>query len=299
MRSMLWFLLLSVPSQFANARTLDVAITIDSLPGGARNLAAIEHALSDYNVGVVTGFVQGNRVNTPERALALKTWYAGGHRLGSNTYAYANATQMSANDFIAEVSRNEDVLHRATGESHSWRLFRFPFLEEGADADTRSSLRQHLRDADYRIVPVTVDPGDRHWDAAYTRCMKRGDTSMAVTIQRGMVADTLLQLLWADEAARFIFGRPIKHILTVHAGSLLAANAAELLQALTEHRVRFIDLDTALQDPAYATIPENATPVGGNLLAQIIAARDLQDAPRPMAHPINWLAEQCLPTEAQ
>lgn len=278
----------------AQARALEVALTVDTVPGEPHHLAAIQSAFQARGLPSVTGFVTGAHLTSNPAAMqAVRNWIGAGNRVGNHTYSQADLRQLPLADYLADIDRNESVLETATGDTENWRVYRYPNLLEGTDAANRSAIRNHLAARGYRIAPVTIDLDDNLWADAYARCRAKGDDAMAITVQRGVVADALLQVLWADEMARALLGRPIKHIMVLHSRGLLADTADDLLQALSEHHIAIIDLRDALQDPAYATdIPADG-PMGGPFLEQLASVHPVTKAPEPVPHPIAWLSQVC------
>jgi hypothetical protein len=57
----------------------------------------------------------------------------------------------------------------------------------------------------------------------------------------------------AEQLGIELFGRPIPHVLVLHANSLNADHFGELAAMLRQRGYRFISLDDALKDPAYAS----------------------------------------------
>jgi hypothetical protein len=65
-----------------------------------------------------------------------------------------------------------------------------------------------------------------------------------------------------DTQATRLFGKPIPHVLLVHANALNAHAFGILADALTRAGHRFIPLEKALADPAYRSADRYAGPAG-------------------------------------
>jgi peptidoglycan/xylan/chitin deacetylase (PgdA/CDA1 family) len=225
----------------------------------------------------VTGFLNGATVERhPEDAAAIERWLAAGNRLGNHTYSHADLGRTDVASYLADVLRNEAWLAKFAGPpmgAHDWRVFRFPFLQEGATLDAREAVRAQLLARGYRIAPVTVDFDDWQWFPVFARC--KGPTAARdVEELRADYREAAREaLLAADEQARELFGRPIRHILLVHAGAFTAEMIDDLLAEYEALGVRFIALERALDDPAYRLDPQFSASFGATFLTQVELGR--------------------------
>ena len=68
---------------------------------------------------------------------------------------------VSTAQYLADVDAHGKLLGELTGErsldARTWKLFRYPSLIEGVDAESRTAIRRGLLGCGYRIAPVTVD----------------------------------------------------------------------------------------------------------------------------------------------
>ena len=145
-----------------------------------------------------------------------------------------------------------------------WRVFRYPFLQEGATESAREAVRAHLFEKGYRIAR-----GDgRLRGLAVVPALRalRGRERRARDLERAARAlpraPRATELLDADALARELFGRPIRQILLLHAGAFTAEMIEDLLAEYEALGVRFISLDDALEDPAYHLDPRFARELG-------------------------------------
>ena len=285
-------LLVGLP--IAPAAAIDVAVTFDDLPGGRAEIAAVLDTLAKRHWQGVPGFVNGGQISSTNGADGqLRRWMAAGQRLGNHTFSHADLWAMSTEAYLADLRRNEAVLAQVAGEQLSWRLFRYPFLFEGRSPGEYRDIRSALQAQGYTVAQVTIDPYDWAWDDAFNRCRTAQDEAGVRAVQEGFIRDALAQLHWADNAAQAVFGRPIKHILLLHIRSLAAATLDPLLDAFVAAGVRFVPIEEALADPAYATDAAGIGPVGGTYLRQLMRAHPGRGTPVPPAHPMAAIDAFC------
>ena len=85
---------------------------------------------------------------------------------------------------------------------------------------------------------------------------------------------------YREKAAERIFGRPIAHILLVHANEVTADNLTRLIEMYRSRGYNFVSVEEALKDPAYAK-PDTYTPTSDWLRSWSISNGIEFDPPRP------------------
>jgi peptidoglycan-N-acetylglucosamine deacetylase len=295
-------------SATAPGAPVEVALTIDDLPRhGAQAIgkeppavaAALLSAFSRHGLRQVYGFVNAGREEQPTDREVLRAWIAAGHPLGNHTWAHVDLEKVPAAEFIADVGRNETTLAEMTSSLRAqaplgWRVFRYPFLREGADAATREAVRAHLVAGGYRIAHVTIDPWDWSYNDAYVRCLASGAEADRAAVRTAFLDEARAKLGWSIAAAHTAAGRPVRHILLLHLGAIDADTIEDLLTAYESLGVRWITLDEAMADPIYA---ENlAGSPGGGFLSQLLRAR--RAAPPPLAFARLSVGTLCRTTAA-
>jgi peptidoglycan-N-acetylglucosamine deacetylase len=283
---------------------IEVAITVDDLPrmafGNAASGELVLHrlvtAFQRHHLPPVTGFVNGKRLEEhPEDRRALEYWLSAGNRIGNHTYSHPDFAKTPAPAFYADIERNESVLQSLDGPAragHDWRIFRYPFLQEGTSQDAREALRQYLFSRGYRIAEVTVDFEDWQWFPIFRRCSGEADDRDLDKLRaryRRAARDTLLD---SDRQARGLFGRRIRQVLLLHAGEFTADMIEDLLDEYEAMGVRFVSLDDAMQDSVYHLDPRFARNWGSPFLYQVRTALR-GDNPNPKWPPYPELASYC------
>jgi len=283
---------------------IEVAITVDDLPrmaipnSGSADvvLHQMVAAFQRHHLPPVTGFVNGKRLEEhPEDRAALEYWVKSGNLIGNHTYSHMDLAREPLPAFFADVRHNEPLLESLQGPpkpGRDWRIFRYPFLQEGTNQATRESLRSCLFARGYRIAEVTVDFEAWQWFPIFARCSAtaddRGIDKLRVRYRRA-AHDTLLD---SDRQARTLFGRRIRQVLLLHAGEFSAEMIEDLLDEYEAMGVRFVSLEDALQDSVYHLDPRFARNWGSPFLYQVRTALRGED-PNAKWPPYPELAAYC------
>ncbi len=288
------------------AAPIRVAITVDDLPShgplppGVTRLTIHKElvaAFRAHHIPAVTGFVNAKAVSEePETKAALDTWLAAGNPLGNHTYSHPNLKEIPVREYLVDIDKNEPLLVELTAahgrHAGEFKTFRYPYLEQGRDEAGRNEIRKHLFERGYRIAEVTIDFGDWAWNGPYARCLAQGNEEALAALERSFIANAVYFLRWANAAALELYGRPIPHILLLHAGAFDAKMIDRLLSAYKKAGVEFISLETAMKDAAYAADVPIAPSWGNSLLEKKITA---EDAPHPpyLLQPLGLLDSLC------
>lgn len=276
----------AAPLPEARSAPLELALTVDDLTRanvqpeperGAESLDRMVAAFARHRLPPVTGFLNGATLERhPEDRPALERWVAAGHRLGNHSFSHVDLGRVGSRAFLADVERNEPLLRDLAGPAapeRDWRVFRFPYLQEGATIQAHDEVRARLLAKGYRIAPVTVDFDDWQWFPSHARCARDGDSVGTQRLRARYRAAAREALLAADAKARRLFGRPIPQILLLHAGEFSALLMDELIAEYAAMGVRFVSLDEALADPVYALDPRVARSFGSPFLEQVAFAQ--------------------------
>jgi peptidoglycan/xylan/chitin deacetylase (PgdA/CDA1 family) len=281
------------PAAPSPPHAIDVAITVDDLPHhgadvpGESRLAihqAFVAAFRAHHVPPVYGFVIGGQLDAhPEDRAALDAWVASGNPVGNHTRTHPDLHKTTVDAYLADLDANEPLLRELArgADERSWKVFRYPYLQEGTDLASRARIRDHIAARGYRIAQVTVDFYDWAYNAPYARCLARRDEQALAALKKSYLDDARLSLHWADAAARALFGRPVEQILLLHIGAFDALVLDELLTQYERQGVRFVSLEQAMADPIYAVEPRAPRAWEGTFLAQVREARGVDDPPEP------------------
>jgi peptidoglycan/xylan/chitin deacetylase (PgdA/CDA1 family) len=257
-----------VGAQAPDTVTRELAITVDDLPGVSAENQSIEHlqrltsgilaAFARHRVPAI-GFVNEGKLDRdgtpdPMRVALLRQWSEAGLELGNHTYSHLDLHVAPLADVEADVRRGEPVTRDLmTKAGKRLRYFRHPFLHTGRNAETRRSFEAFLTERGYTVAPVTVDNADYIFAAAYDRRTAAGDTAQVERIFETYIDYMSRVVEFYEQQSHAILSRPMRQILLVHANALNARALPIWLPMLEKRGYRFVPLERALEDPAYAT----------------------------------------------
>jgi acetyl esterase/lipase/peptidoglycan/xylan/chitin deacetylase (PgdA/CDA1 family) len=242
----------------------EVAITIDDLPLNGPQFDAgrlrvmtdkFLAAINKHRIPVV-GFVNESLLQalgeTDARIAILKAWADGGVELGNHTFSHLGFKDASLADYEDDFVRGETVtrsLLKQKGQKP--RYFRHPFLQMGGSREIEQSFENFIAERGYKIAPVTVDVMDWMILSAYAGARAQGDGAMMKRVSGEYLKFAERKFDSCEQIAGDLFGRPIKHILLLHANELSADNLDGLATMLENKGYRFISVEQALKDPVY------------------------------------------------
>lgn len=263
----------------------EIAITFDDLPvhqplpAGETPLAVADRilaALKAARLPAVHGFVNGAATaGDPATEKVLAAWRAAGYPLGNHGWSHARLDSLDDAAVATEIERNEPLLER-WGMKPGRRWFRFPYLAEGGTPAHRAAIRRLLAARGYRIAAVTMSFGDYRWNAPYARCLARGDKAAIDTLEHSFLAAADAAIIRSRSMAKSLYGRDIPYVLLMHAGAFDAHMLSRLLALYAARNVRFVPLDRAERDPAYASdvdprLPARAASLESRMTGQGLA----------------------------
>ncbi len=212
------------------------------------------------------GFVNEDKLESgdkvdPARVSLLERWLDAGQELGNHTYSHPDihrppeggqTKQEALADFQRDVLRGE-VVTRPLVESRGGELryFRHPFLHTGRDLETKRGLERFLAEHGYSVAPVTIDNSEWIFARAYTEALDRDDEKLQSKLGDSYVDYMERMVEYYEGQSRAILGHEIPQILLLHANAINAHHMGRLITRLERRGYRFIDLETALEDPAY------------------------------------------------
>jgi peptidoglycan/xylan/chitin deacetylase (PgdA/CDA1 family) len=262
-----------------------VAITVDDLPSPEIALSS-EADLAARNARIVaaltgtraTGFVNEQKLGVQSQGIGpqvdlphglasdqvrgalvqrregwLQAWLDAGLELGNHTFDHNGLTATPIDVYERSILDGERWLRPALakrGQTPRW--FRHPYLQAGQDDAVRACLDAFLADHGYRIAPVTVDNGEWIYARAYVLLLDAGRRDEAAALIPEYIDYMEAKFGFFEQASKRLFGREIAQILLIHANALNADALPRLLERIRRRGYVFVDLDTALTDPAYA-----------------------------------------------
>jgi peptidoglycan/xylan/chitin deacetylase (PgdA/CDA1 family) len=193
------------------------------------------------------------------RADLLRAWLDAGHELGNQTYRHMNLFDTPLDAWQENVVRGESLLRRLLGErGQRLRWFSYPFLNTGPDAETKRAAAEFLKGRGYSVHPVTVDSLDYLFAHAHQEALRRNDAETARRVADEYVPYMERMMEFYEGLSRDVFGREIPQVLMLTASPIVAERFDELASMLKRRGYRFVALDEAVADEAYAR-PETYT----------------------------------------
>jgi hypothetical protein len=106
-----------------------------------------------------------------------------------------------------------------------------------------------------RVTAIAVNPAAvlRRVARRVPTARSRKDEGLAAKVRQAYLDHTFAATAFAETISPKIFGREIPQTLLLHANKLNADTLDEMLRRYRERGYRFISLDQAMADPAYAT----------------------------------------------
>lgn len=242
----------------------EIVITFDDLPLNGpqfdtRRLqemtAKLLAVIKKYEIPAV-GFVNESQLYVPgetdARINILKQWTDAGVELGNHTFSHLGFKGASLAAYEDDFVRGDTVTRMLMKQK--WgrvRYFRHPYLQMGETKELELAFESFLAERGYRIAPVTVDPMDWMVLAAYNKARRERSDEMLRRVSEEYLKFAGERLEFSERLAGQLFGRPIRHILLLHANELNADYFEALVRQMKARGYRFITLEEALADEAY------------------------------------------------
>jgi len=268
------FLRISSGAQSAAPAQRTVAITVDDLPGAVvgndfamgdlKELQKINRAipaiLKSHHAWAI-GFVNERKLQVQNerdaRAELLSMWLDAGLTLGNHTFSHADFQITPLPQYEDETLEGQVVttaLLKAIGQTEEY--FRHPYLNTGPTVEAKTAFEAFLKERGYTIAPVTVEDADYIFNDVLGYATEKKDKKMAARAKKEYLeyADTSFD--YSESLSRDLFGREIPQVLLIHDSQLNTECLDALLTKLEHRGYKFVSLDQAMADPAYAT-PDN------------------------------------------
>ena len=243
-----------------------IAVTIDDLPvvstrSDLKNRQVITkkllRQLRDSKVPAI-GFVNENKLyrggeRDPAQIELLKMWLDAGLDLGNHTFSHRSLNSISLQEFEDDLIKGETITNELLQERRRrLRYFRHPYLHTGTTVETKNAFAAFLKSRGYTIAPITVDNADYIFSQAYDMAFDKGDRKLMKQIGDAYVPYMEQKLDYWERQSTKTFGREINQTLLLHANFINSDYFDDLARMMKRRGYRFISLDEALKDEAYA-----------------------------------------------
>ena len=209
----------------------------------------------------------------------MRAYQQAGHYIGNHTFSHQRIDKLGIDAYVADIKAAHDMLSQY---ENFVPLFRFPFLDEGRDVETRDQLRQVLKDLGYGNGYVTVDNYDFYIDSLLQKALEQGRVVNMENLGRVYV-ETMMQAVsfYADIADQYLDHAPA-HTLLLHENDLAAMFVGDLITALRNEGWTIIDARQAYADPIANVEPKTLFNGQGRVAA---IAHTLGARRRDLVHP--------------
>lgn len=243
-----------------------IAITIDDLPWAslgdaapeqlelyyARLIAAMREAKAPVTGFVNEGKLLSNDKVETSRVHLLRDWLEAGMDLGNHTLSHSDLHAVGLEAYESEILRGETFLRPLLAERGKVPVwFRHPYLRAGRTAADKAALQKFLEEHGYRIAPVTVDTSDWVWAGAYRKALAANDKAAQQKLRDEYVPYMLRKIDYFEQQSVQLLGYNLPQILLMHANEINADCYTPLVAGIAKRGYQFIDLEQAMQDPAY------------------------------------------------
>lgn len=270
-----------------------VAFTFDDLPASRFRTLADLRAINTRLLGQIRkleipaiGFVNEMKLaaagEVRERETLLEAWLEAGLELGNHTYSHVRLSNVPLADYQADVLNGERATRRLmTAHGRTLRYFRHPTLNTGPDLATKRAFERFLAEHGYTIAPVTIDSDEYLYALAFDRARARGDQAAADRLVTDYLRYMEEMTAWCERFSLQLVGREPAQVLLLHANWLNAECLDRLAAMFRRRGYRFVTLEDALADPAYALPDDYIGERGPSWLERWAITRGVSPPPTP------------------
>lgn len=289
------------PSNFVNAQSRNdgrkLAIGFVSIPPVDRSANAPKDAEATARLLIdalkrnkvpATGFLQGGMISDgekfyPVRKEIARMWIDAGFELGLGGFKHISLYDVSPEDYIDNLEKNEMVAKKLLGDMGSPpRYFSYPFLNTGKTVDDRAKVEAWLAQRGYTPVKYSFDNQEWMYSWAYDMARNDNDINTMKEIRESYLAYMSRMFDHYEAYSREMFGRDIAQTMVLTPGRLITDTADEFFAMARKRGYSFISVDEAQGDPAYKTLEDFTGKAGISWFERwsMAKGRPLRDEPR-------------------
>ena len=237
----------------------EIAITIDDVPrpdselfsGDERTKKLIAN-LKKANVSDVLLFVITNRI-TEKSKKRVEAYTQAGFHLANHSHSHFSAHNKDIETYLADISVAQNELEKF---DNVVPFYRYPYLHEGSDRETRDRIRRYIHENGYKNGYVTVDNYDWYMDRLLQQALADGKQ-----VDYSALKNAYISILWDaisfyDDVARRTLGRSPKHVLLLHENDLAALYLGDLIEHIRSKGWKIISAQEAYEDPIAEQVPD-------------------------------------------
>lgn len=211
-------------------------------------------------------FVTGANKSDQKGKFLLQSWNDQGHSIANHTFNHPSfhSEDLSVKDFEKELLDTDTIISKY---SNYQKLFRFPYLKEGATRDKIDGIRNVLSHHGYKNGYVTIDVSDWYVNGRLIRKIKEmGFDSAKVAKFKDYYLEHIMDRANFYETLSYgLTGRNINHTLLLHHNLTSALFLGDLITRFKKEGWEIIDAPVAFKDKIFETIPSRI-PAGESLI---------------------------------
>lgn len=253
------FLCLFISLLTMSVHSQEIAITIDDAPrpdsrlfSGEERTQKLIANLQKAKVPDVLLFVTTNNI-TEKSKKRVDAYVEAGFHLGNHSHSHFSAHRKDIETYLFDITKAHNELKVF---ENVIPFYRYPYLHEGKDKDTRDRIRQHLRDMNYSNGYVTVDNYDWYMDSLLQNAIADGKQVDYDALKNTYITVLWESILFYDEIANKTLGRSPKHVLLLHENDMAALFIGDLIEYIRAKGWKIISPQEAYKDPIAFTSPD-------------------------------------------
>jgi len=278
----------------ANDGAKRIALTFDDVPRHTGAFLSDEERTTRLIDGLDRAGVEqaaffvttGNLDSTSGGAERIARYVAAGHVLANHTHSHRHLSEVSAEEYLADIDRAEDWL---AGQPARRLWMRYPYLDEGRDDRAkREAVRAGLAARGLMNGVVTIDASDWKYDDLATQAKVAGTPIDMQALGELWVESHVEAAEFYHDLARRALGRSPAHVMLLHEADVTALYVADLVGALKARGWTVITADEAFADPIARMLPD--VPSAQGTITEMVAWERGFPAPRWYARNSEALA---------
>jgi len=195
----------------------------------------------------------------------IAAYVKAGHVIANHSYSHRHLSEMTPEEYIADLDRAAAWLKGRTGV-RPW--YRYPFLDEGfSDVAKRDALRAALRARGLHNGYVTSDSNDWLMEALTVDAKRAGEPIDLKALRDLYVRTVVGAADFYDGLARKTLGRSPIQVMLMHETDLEAMFVADAVKALKADGWEIVSADRAFADPISREEPNSVRTSMGQLAA--------------------------------
>ena len=159
----------------------------------------------------------------------------------------------------------------------------------------RRTFERFLSEHGYAVAPVTIDNLDVLYALAFDNAHAAADEKLKDHIAAAYVEHMRENFAYFESLSRQLFEREPAQVILLHANALNADHLLELVAMLRQRGYSFVPLETALRDPAYASLDTYVGSPGPLWLQRWAITRGLDPGHEPRAP--DWVQRIAYPQQ--